>query len=163
MELDHPIGLLVQQRDAEGDLQAQAQPEQQQRLPNQLPKRQGELPARLHQRHREAIHRRHGRQGCGAQDVALAVAVALALALTVSPEGEGEGEGLVAATLAVTFPVTFPVTFARALARARAIALALARLVDVRWRLGSACGWESASVTIITLAIKVNPFIWNYN
>ena len=49
MEFDHPIGLLVQQRDAEGDLQAQSQPEQQ-RLPNQLPKRQGKLPARLHQR-----------------------------------------------------------------------------------------------------------------
>ena len=68
MELGHPIGLLVQQRDAEGDLQTQ--PKRQ-----QLPRREGKLPARLHQRRPRC--RRHGRQGYGALDVALAVALTL--------------------------------------------------------------------------------------
>ena len=74
-------------------------------------------------------------------------------------EGEREGEGLVVAvTLAVTFPVTFPVTLALALALV--LTLALARLVNVRWRLGSACGWESASVTLITLAKVILLFLF---
>ena len=70
MELGHPIGLLVQQRDAEGDLQTQ--PKQ-----HQFPRREGKLPARLHQR--RPCLRRHGQQGYGAQDVALAVTLALTL------------------------------------------------------------------------------------
>ena len=43
MELGHPIGLLVQQLDAEGDLQPQLNQ-------HQFRRREGQLPARLHQR-----------------------------------------------------------------------------------------------------------------